>query len=68
MEPVGGFRVADPIFKGCYSDSLLYSAKDLHELRKQGIHLPTYCGEIPVLLAPVYRQARESGSTNQSPP
>ena len=29
MEMVGDFRAADPIFKGCYGDSLLYSEADL---------------------------------------
>ena len=68
MELVGNFRVADPIFKGCYGDSLLYSGADLHWLRRQGIHLPAYCGEIPVPPAPSYQQAREPEATKQSPP
>ena len=42
MEMVGDFRAADLIFKGCYRDSLLYSDADLHQLRWQGIHLPTF--------------------------
>ena len=29
MEVVGDFKAADPIFKGCYGDSLLYSEDDL---------------------------------------
>ena len=29
MEVVGDFRASDPIFKGCYGDSLLYSDDDL---------------------------------------
>ena len=29
MEVVGNFRAADPIFKGCYGDSVLYSEADL---------------------------------------
>ena len=29
MEVVGDFRAADPIFKGCYGDSFLYSDADL---------------------------------------
>ena len=29
MEVVGDFRATDPIFKGCYKDSLLYSEADL---------------------------------------
>ena len=40
MEIVGDFRAADPIFKGCYGDSLLYSNADLCQLRQWGIHLP----------------------------
>ena len=59
MELVGDFQTADPIFKGCYGDSLLYSDVELHRLRWWGIHLPTYQGEIPVPLAPLYLQARE---------
>ena len=58
MELVGDFWVADPIFKGCYGDSLLYSDAELCRLRQQGIHLPMYQGEIPVLPAPSYQQAR----------
>ena len=68
MELVGDFWVADPIFKGCYGDSLLYSDVELHRLRQQGIHLPAYQGEIPVLPAPLYWQAREPGASKQSPP
>ena len=68
MELVGDFWVADPIFKGCYGDSLLYFAADLHQLRQWSIHLPAYQGEIPVLWAPLYRQAREPEVTQHSPP
>ena len=68
MELVGDFRAADPIFKGCYGDSLLYSNADLHWLRRWGIHLPTYQGEIPVPPAPLYWQARETEATEQPPP
>ena len=68
MELVGDFQVADPIFKGCHGDSLLYSDVELHQLRWQGIHLPTYWGEIPVLLAPSYQQARQPEAMKQSPP
>ena len=67
MELVGDFWVADPIFKGCYGDSLLYSDADLHWLRWWGIHLPAFQGEIPVPPAPSYRQAREPEVTKQSP-
>ena len=35
-ELVGDFQVADPIFKGCYRDSLLYSDVELHQLRQWG--------------------------------
>ena len=68
MELVGDFWAADPIFKRCYGDSLLYSDAELHQLRQQGIHLPTYQGEIPVPLAPSYQQAREPQASKQSPP
>ena len=67
MEMVGDFWVADLIFKGCYRDSLLYSDADLHWLRRQGIHLPTFQGEIPMPLAPSYWQVREPVVTKQSP-
>ena len=68
MELVGDFWAADLIFKGCYGDSLLYSDVELHRLRWQGIHLPVYQGEIPVLPAPLYWQAREPEVSKQSPP
>ena len=68
MELVGDFQAADPIFKGCYGDSLLYSDAELHRLRQQGIHLPTYRGKIPVPPAPLYLQAREPEAMKQSPP
>ena len=68
MELVGDFRVADPIFKGCYGDSLLYSIVELHQLRWWGIHLPMYQGKIPMPPAPSYWQAREPEVTQQSPP
>ena len=68
MELVGDFLVADPIFKGCYGDFLLYSDTELCQLRWQGIHLPTYLGEIPLLLAPSYWQAWQPKVTKQSPP
>ena len=67
MGMVGNFRAMDPIFKGCYRDSLLYSEADLHWLRWQGIHLPMLQGEIPMPPAPSYRQVRESVATKQSP-
>ena len=68
MELVGDFWVADPIFKGCYGDSLLYSNVELRWLRWWGIHLSAYQGEIPMLLAPSYWQAREPEASKQSPP
>ena len=48
MEMVGDFRAMDPIFKGCYGDSFLYSNADLRRLRQRGIQLPTFQGEIPM--------------------
>ena len=67
MEVVGGFRAMDPIFKGCYGDSLLYSDADLARLRQQKIYLPTFQGEIPMPPAPSYWQVREPAVTKQSP-
>ena len=68
MELVGDFWAADPIFKGCYGDSLLYSDTELCWLRQWEIHLPVYQGEIPMPLAPSYLQAREPKVSKQSPP
>ena len=65
MEVVGDFRATDPIFKGCYGDSLLYSDADLAQLRWQ-IYLPAFQGEIPVPPAPSYWQVRELAVTKQS--
>ena len=67
MKMVGDFKAADPIFKGCYGDSLLYSDADLHWLQQQGIYLPTFQGEIPVPPAQSYQQVREPTVTKQSP-
>ena len=67
MEMVGNFKATDPIFKGCYGDSLLYSDTDLCWLRWQKIHLPMFQGEIPVPPAPSYWQVREPTATEQSP-
>ena len=67
MEAVGNFRDTDPIFKGCYGDSLLYSKADLARLRQQKVYLPTFQGEIPVPPAPSYQQVREVVMTKQSP-
>ena len=67
MEVVGDFRTEDPIFKGCYRDSLLYSDADLCRLRQWKIHLPAFQGEIPVPPVPSYQQVREPMVTKQSP-
>ena len=67
MEVAGDFRATDPIFKGCYRDSLLYSDDDLARLRWQKIYLLTFQGEIPMPPAPSYQQVREPVATKQSP-
>ena len=59
MELVGDFRSMDPIFKGCYGDSFLYSDMDLGQLRWHGIHLPLYRSEILAPPAPSYLQAQQ---------
>ena len=66
MELVGDFRSTDPIFKGCYGDSFLYSNVDLGQLRWCGIHLPPYRSEIPAPLAPSYLQAKQPKTTKWS--
>ena len=68
MELMGDFRSTDPIFKGCYGNSFLYSDVDLGRLRQRDIHLPPYWDEIPTPPAPFYRQAKQSKATKQSPP
>ena len=68
MKLVGDFRSLDPIFKGCYGSSFLYSDVDLSQLRQQEIHLPPYRGEIPTPLAPSYQQVKQSEATKWSPP
>ena len=68
MELVGDFRATDPIFKGCYGDSLLYTGGELDQLRWWGIHLPLYWGKIPTLAAPSYQQARQPEAMKRSPP
>ena len=60
--------VMDPIFKGCYGDSLLYTSRELDQLRQWGIHLPPYQSEIPTPPAPSYQQARQPKAMKQSPP
>ena len=67
MELVDDFRVRDPIFKGCYGDSLLYTGRELDRLRQWGIHLPPYWDEIPTPPAPSYQQARQPKVTRWSP-
>ena len=66
MELVGDFRLIDPIFKGCYGNSFLYSDMDLGQLRQHGIHLPPYQSEILAPPAPFYLQP--SSSRPQSSP
>ena len=68
MELVGDFRSMNPIFKGCYGDSFLYSDVDLGQLRQCGIHLPPYQSEIRALPAPSYLQAKQPKATKWSPP
>ena len=67
MEVMGDFRATDPIFKGCYGDSLLYSDDKLARLRQRKIYPPTFQGEIPMPPAPSYWQVREPEATKQSP-
>ena len=66
MELVGDFRSTDPIFKGCYGDSFLYSDADLGQLRWRGIHLPPYLSEIPAL--PALPTCKPSSPRPQSGP
>ena len=68
MELVGDVRSTDPILKGCYGDSFLYSDVDLGRLRWCGIQLPPYRSEIPAPLASSYLQAKQSEAMKQSPP
>ena len=67
LEVVGDFRAMDPIFKGCYGDSLLYSEADLAQLRWQKVYLSVFQGEISVPPTPSYWQVREPVVTKQSP-
>ena len=67
MEVVGDFRATDPIFKGSYGDSFLYSEDDLVQLRWQKVYLPIFQREIPVPPTPSYQQSREPASAKQSP-
>ena len=66
MEMVGDFKAMDPIFQGCYRDSLLYSDAELCRLRWWKIHLPVFQGEIPMPPAPSHWQFREPTVTKQS--
>ena len=68
MELVGDFRSMDPIFKGCYGDSFLYTDVELGQLRWHRIHLSPCQSEIPAPLAPSYLQARQPKVMKQSPP
>ena len=67
MEVVGNSKAVDPIFKGSYGDSLLYSEDDLAQLRWQKVYLPTFQEEIPVPPAPSYWQSRKPVAAKQSP-
>ena len=67
MKLVGDFRSMDPIFKGCYGDSFLYSDVDLGQLQWWETHLPPYQGEIPTPSAPSYLQAKQSEAMKWSP-
>ena len=67
MEVVGDFKATDPIFKGSYGDSLLYSKDDLAQLRQQKVYLPTFQEEIPVPPVPSYWQSRKPVAAKQSP-
>ena len=68
MELVGDFRSMDPIFKGWYGNSFLYTDVDLGQLRRHGIHLLLYQSEIPAPSAPSYLQAKQPKATKWSPP
>ena len=67
MEVVGDFRATDPIFKGSYGDSFLYSDDDLVQLRWQKVYLPIFQEEILVPPALSYWQSREPVAAKQSP-
>ena len=67
MEVVGDFKTADPIFKGSYRDSFLYSDDDLAQLRQQKVYLPIFQEEIPMPPIPSYRQNSEPAAAKQSP-
>ena len=68
MELVGDFWVTDPVFKGCYGDSLLYTSRELNRIRWWWIHLSPYWGKIPASPAPFYLQDRQPKVMKRSPP
>ena len=65
MEVVGDFKAMDPIFKGSYGDSFMYSEDDLARLRQQKVYLPTF-QEIPVPPALSYQQNSKPVAVKQS--
>ena len=67
MEVVGDFRATDPIFKGSYGDSYLYSEDDLVRLRQHKFYLPTF--QEGILMPPTlsYQESREPVTAKQSP-
>ena len=67
MEVVGDFKATDPIFKGSYGDSFLYSEDDLARLKWQKVYLPTFQEEIPVPPTPSYQQNSDPVAAKQSP-
>ena len=64
---MGDFKAIDPIFKGSYRDSFLYSEDDLVQLRWQKVYLPTFQEEIPMPPTPSYRQNSKLAAAKQSP-
>ena len=67
MEVVSDFKAVNPIFKGSYGDSFLYSENDLARLRQQKVYLPVFQEEIPVPPTLSYWQSREPVAAKQSP-
>ena len=66
IKVVGDFKAVDPIFKGSYRDSFLYSEDDLACLRWEKVYLPTFWEEIPMAPTPSYWQSRELVAAKQS--
>ena len=62
MELVGDFQVADPIFKGCYGDSLLYSDAELRQLSDSCLYAEgtAHCH---MLMTPPGRPSRQVSKT-----